>query len=324
MTDPFDHKGPSSEPLARMLTSILPFIAVATPAALIAGVATNTVTISAPSSAIDPNTGDNIAIDSDSVLAAIVAEDDAAPAVNGFDGAAAALNVFDNDTLNGNPISLDDITASVSSPAAPANPGDPVPALDPATGLVEVPSGTPAGTYMIAYEICESLNPTNCATATVEINVEAPEIVANDDTGVVVPAGTGSDDIVNVLENDTLSGGPIDPAKIAVTVTGPVGHPGVVLDRATGAISVSSDVPEGTYTLEYQICEILNPTNCATASLSFAVIAPTSSVEGTVFLDENGDQNYDIGERPKHRPEIARFQGVQRQKDRLRTTLRSL
>jgi uncharacterized repeat protein (TIGR01451 family) len=299
MTDPFDHKGPSSVPLARMLTSILPFVAVATPAALIAGVATNTVTISAPSTATDPNTEDNTAIDSDSVFAVIVAEDDTAPAVNGFDGAADAVNVFDNDTLNGNPISLDDITASVSSPAAPAKPGDPLPVLDPTSGLIEVPAGTPADTYAITYEICESLNLTNCATATVEINVEAPEIVANDDTGVDVPAGTGSDDIVNVLENDTLNGGPVDPAKIALTVTGPAGHPGVVLDRATGVISVGSDVPEGTYTLEYQICEILNPTNCATASLSFAVVAPTSSLEGTVFLDENGDQNYDIGERPQ-------------------------
>ena len=299
MTDPFDHKGPSSEPLARMLTSILPFIAVATPAALIAGVATNTVTISAPSSAIDPNTGDNIAIDSDSVLAAIVAEDDAAPAVNGFDGAAAALNVFDNDTLNGNPISLDDITASVSSPAAPANPGDPVPALDPATGLVEVPAGTPAGTYMITYEICETVNSTNCSTASVEIVVEPPEIVASEDTIENIPGGSGGEDVINVLENDTLNGQSIDPAYVSLTVTTPASDPGVVLDPSTGSISVGPDVPVGTYTIAYEICEVLNPSNCATSSVSVVVEPAVSALEGTVYLDENGDQALDSGDEPR-------------------------
>ena len=282
-----------------MLTSILPIVAVATPAALIAGVATNTVTISVPSTATDPNTEDNTAIDSDNVFAVIVAEDDTAPAVNGFDGAVAALNVFDNDTLNGDPISLDDITASVSSPAAPSNPGDPVPVLDPATGLVEVPAGTPAGTYIITYEVCEALNPTNCSTASAEIVVEPPEIVANEDSIGEIPVGSGGDDVINVLENDTLNGQSIDPAFVALTAITPASDPGVVLDLSTGSISVGTDVPVGTYTIAYEICEILNPSNCATSLVSVVVEPAASSVEGTVYIDENGDQVLDSDDEPR-------------------------
>jgi large repetitive protein len=73
-------------------------------------------------------------------------------------------NAFDNDLLNGAPVVLADITATVLTPATPIN-GAPVPVLDPMTGIVSVPAGTPAGTYTITYQICENLNP---ATATMQ------------------------------------------------------------------------------------------------------------------------------------------------------------
>jgi hypothetical protein len=36
-----------------------------------------------------------------------------------------------------------------------------------------VPENTPAGSYTIVYQICDKLNPTNCDTATVTVNVAA-------------------------------------------------------------------------------------------------------------------------------------------------------
>ena len=221
--------------------------------------------------------------------APIVVGPDTPPAVNGADGASGIINAFDNDTINGAPVDPADVTATITSPATPVTPGAPVPTMDPATGLVDVPPGTPAGTYTITYEICETLNPTNCATSTVEIVVEPPEIAAGADTPNPVAGGIGNPNAVNVLDNDTLNGEPVNPNDVTLSIISGPGDPGIVLDPATGTVSVSADVPPGTYAIEYEICETLNPTNCATSSVTIVVEPPLSSVEGTVFLDVNGD-----------------------------------
>ncbi len=57
------------------------------------------------------------------------------------------------------------------TPATPIN-GGPVPLVDPLTGTVSVPVGTPAGVYTITYRICEELNPSNCDQALVTVVVD--------------------------------------------------------------------------------------------------------------------------------------------------------
>ncbi|OHE80984.1 MAG: hypothetical protein A2X76_09085 [Lysobacterales bacterium GWF1_69_6] len=47
----------------------------------------------------------------------------------------------------------------------------------------------------------------------------------------------------------------------------------MTLDPATGAITVAPGTPAGTYTVTYQLCEQLNPTNCDTATVSVTVDA---------------------------------------------------
>jgi uncharacterized repeat protein (TIGR01451 family) len=229
----------------------------------------------------------------------ITAGDDTPPAVNGADGGDDIINAFDNDTLNGAPVDPGDVTASITSPATPVTPGAPVPVMDTETGLVDVPAGTPAGTYTIEYEICEDLNPTNCATGTVTVEVEAPEIVANDDEAEPVRGGIGNPEAINVLANDTLNEDPIDPDDVTLSVTSGPGDPGIVLDPATGNVSVGPDVPPGTYVIEYEVCEVLNPTNCATSSVTIVVDPAISSVEGTVFLDADGDRELSGNDEPR-------------------------
>jgi len=95
------------------------------------------------------------------------------------------------------------------------------------------------------------------------------------------------------FDNDTLDGVPVDPTLITATVTSPAADPGVVLDPDTGIVSVGPDVLAGTYTITYEICEVLNPANCATSTATVVVEPALSSVEGTVFLDTNGDRNLD-------------------------------
>lgn len=228
--------------------------------------------------------------------AAIVADIDAPDPVNGADGASAIVNVLANDDLNGVPVTLETVDLTIQAAATPAFPDAPVPMLDPATGLVDVPSGTPAGSYAITYQICEILNPANCATSTVTIEILVPEIVASADQPEPVRAGIGSNLAVNAFANDTLNGNPVDVADISATITSPASNPGVVLDPATGTVSVSVDVPAGTYTIDYQICETLNPTNCATSTVTIVVEPARSGIEGTVYTDNNANGGLDNGD----------------------------
>lgn len=226
----------------------------------------------------------------------IEAVDDVVEGVVGAIGADDAINAFDNDLLNDEPVDPATTTATVLTPAEPLVPDAPVPALDADTGLVDIPAGTPAGTYEIEYEICEDLNPDNCAMATVTIEVIPSEIDSVDDNPEPVRSGVGGDDIINAFDNDTLNGEPVDPADITATILTPAADPGVVLDPDTGLVSVGADVPPGTYTIEYQICETLNPDNCSTSTVTVVVDEPVSGLSGTVFFDDDVDEDIDSDE----------------------------
>jgi SdrD B-like domain/Domain of unknown function DUF11 len=203
----------------------------------------------------------------------IVADADAVSGINGLTGATGVLDVLPGDTLNGNPATLGgagNVTMTVVTPATPVG-GAPVPVLNPATGLVNVPAGTPAGSYQITYQICENLNPTNCAQAVATIGVIAAPIVAADDTLPAVNGGTGNPGAGNAFTNDTLNGAPVNPGDITATIITPASNTGVTLDPATGVISVVPGTPAGNYTIVYEICENLNSTNCDQATITVPV-----------------------------------------------------
>jgi uncharacterized repeat protein (TIGR01451 family) len=109
-----------------------------------------------------------------------------------------------------------------------------VPSLDVATGQVSVPAGTPAGTYTITYQICEKLNPANCATnvATVTINPSVDlVIVKSNGTSTVFSGSTttytltvtnnGPDAATGAVVTDVPGAGLTCPASNPVTITGP-------------------------------------------------------------------------------------------------------
>jgi len=166
--------------------------------------------------------------------AQITADPDTVAGINGADGAPNLLNVLDGDTLNGNPVTLSEITLTVTTPATPATPGAPVPALNPATGQISVPAGTPAGTYTITYQICEQLNPTNCATntATVTVNPSVDLVItkSNGTTSVLSGSTTtytltvtnnGPDSATGAVVTDTPVAGLTCPAGNPLTIAGP-------------------------------------------------------------------------------------------------------
>ncbi len=194
--------------------------------------------------------------------APIQANDDSGISVNGFTGGTANSNVLSNDKLNGiTVIPAEVITSFVSASHA---------GITLSGSAVEVAPGTPAGSYSLVYRICEVLNPTNCDEATVSVSVSAASIAANNDAGSAVNGFLGGTSFVNILSNDQLNGSSVLPENVVITLVN-ASNPGISLSGSN--VIVAAGTTAGNYTLNYRICELLNPSNCDEASVSVPVIA---------------------------------------------------
>ena len=207
------------------------------------------------------------------VQAAVIdAVDDTGTVANGASGGTAVPNVLVNDTLDGAPATLANVTVTQVSTSNPNI------ALNPASGAASVAAATPAGTYTVVYQICEQLNPTNCDTSSVAVTVGAAVIDAVDDSGTVVANGIGGVAVSNVLANDTLNAAPATLATVDLSQVS-TSDPNLSLNLSTGQAVVAPAIPAGTHTLVYRICEQLNPTNCDTATVTVNALAlPVLSV----------------------------------------------
>ena len=138
-------------------------------------------------------------------------------------------------------------------------------------GSVSVVPGTEAGTYTIDYTICDSADSGNCDTATVTVEVmqgAGNVIDAADDS---YAAQTGDGGIIpdsNVLSNDTYNGGPVTLADVILTST-PTDE---LVINEDGSVSVVPGTAEGTYTIDYTICDVMDINNCDTATVTVEVM----------------------------------------------------
>jgi large repetitive protein len=217
------------------------------------------------------------------VAAPVVASPDTATDIIGAAGATNALNAFGGDTVNGAPANASNafLTAATAVPSALT--------FDIATGTISVAAGTPAGVYSFDYQICETLNPANCATATISVTVvPAPLVTTNGSVGGVNGA-TGAPIVANSFTGNVINGVPATPATATLVVaTGTTVPAGLTFDSATGNVGVPAGTAAGTYTLTYQICETLNPTNCQTATIVVTVVAAPVAASGTTIIGING------------------------------------
>ncbi|MFL0134760.1 hypothetical protein V2733_14575, partial [Tenacibaculum maritimum] len=216
--------------------------------------------------------------------------------VAGIDGLAGGTTpaLTGNDTLNGVPVNIG------TGPGDVVLTPDNVPAgltLN-ADGTVTVAPGTPAGSYDVEYTICEVTNPMNCSSVISVVNVLGAPIVANNDTdasGLDTVNGFTGGIAGDVTENDTLNGVLVDDNDILITVLNEGGLTGVSID-GSGNLIVPSGTPSGSYTVTYQICEVLNPGNCDTAT-ALVVVEPDTDGDGvvdSVDLDDDNDGILDV------------------------------
>ncbi|WP_189644662.1 DUF7507 domain-containing protein [Luteimonas gilva] len=93
-------------------------------------------------------------------------------------------------------------------------------------------------------------------------------IVANPDSATT-PQNTPV--TVSVLGNDTLNGVPANPTTVTVTQASPPANGSIVVNPDGTIAYTPAPGFSGTDTYSYQICEIANPANCATATVTVTV-----------------------------------------------------
>ncbi|MFD2099576.1 gliding motility-associated C-terminal domain-containing protein [Flagellimonas iocasae] len=209
----------------------------------------------------------------------IDAVDDSYTADGSVGGVIADSNVLDNDTLNGEPVTLEDVLLS-------STPTDELTVND--DGSVSVIPGTPEGTYTIDYTICDITNVDNCDTATVTVQVESgmDNVIDAMDDGYESDSFGGLIPDSNVLDNDTLNEELVDAIDVILTST-PTGELTINDD---GSVTVAPGLEDGTYTIEYTICEAANPSNCDTATVTVNV----ENISVNQLVTPNGDLKNDF------------------------------
>ncbi|QOW24193.1 Ig-like domain-containing protein [Lysobacter sp. H23M47] len=125
------------------------------------------------------------------------------------------------------------------------------------TALVSAGNACPVGST------AQECNPS------VEVPVAKPQIDADDDSDTT-PQNTPV--TTPVLGNDKLNGAPINPVDVEIELLRQPEH-GEVAVNPDGTITYTPDPGySGIDTYEYQICEALNPGNCAIATVTITIL----------------------------------------------------
>jgi len=211
---------------------------------------------------------------------------------NGNAGGTTTPSVLTGVVLNGQPVTDTTsvtLTWNTVPPRATGNPD----------GTVTVAPNTPAGTYTVSYTICERLNSAsnNCKTVTSTLTIAPNALTVESDTFTVTPNGTGTQTTPSVLDNDRVgtqtptagAGGTVTITNIVPATPSTAGAKVPSLNPDTGRVEVPANTPAGTYTISYQVCETLNPTNCGPRqTVTVTVTNGTLTVTSTELRVANG------------------------------------
>jgi hypothetical protein len=167
----------------------------------------------------------------------------------------AIANVVANDTVNGAPATLGASgNARVSQSTNPAWPAGIV--LNTTTGAVTTSSSLAAGTYSVAYNLCDRNVPAACQSTSDTVTVITPVINPVSESGTA-DFGVGSQPIANVAANDTVNGVPATLGASGNATVAQYGtwQQGIALTSSTGAVNVAATVAAGTYNIAYVLCD---------------------------------------------------------------------
>ena len=173
------------------------------------------------------------------------------------------------------------VSITVTIPATPKAPGATVPTLNPNTGVVTVPAGTPSGTYTITYKICTTATPTSCDTGVVTITVSGTVTEAPDTNDVTAYTRINTPVTVGVTSSTTVTVSiPSQPAN------------GTAVNNGDGTITYTPNNGfKGTDSFEYSLC---NAAGCRTATISVRVTSELIIYNGVSIGGSDKNNHFHI------------------------------
>ena len=131
-----------------------------------------------------------------------------------------------------------------------------------ADGRITVRSGIAIGTYIYYYTIIDKAN--NNQTSSAKVTIRVVSFVAQQDEYRILNRKDRPQSTPSVITNDEMDGKKPPVIGTDVTLTpGTPSHPNLHMNP-DGTITIAPNTPDGTYTYEYTICRISNPTDCKT------------------------------------------------------------
>lgn len=212
--------------------------------------------------------------------AQLAVTNDAITSISGRSGVS-NISLISNDTLNNAAVTLDDITLTVQSADSPLSLGE--------NATLTVAPMTAAGNYALTYQACLVADSSICAEGSVSVEVVAAALLANTDTVTDINGGMVNTNLFDVLANDTIDGITIPANEVTVSVSAVTANTAITM--AEHMVILTADTPVGDYALTYQVCEKLNPTNCATADVNLTVNKGQflrGNVSGIKYLTDSG------------------------------------
>jgi hypothetical protein len=203
----------------------------------------------------------------------------------------AIVNVTANDTVDGAPVMLGAPANVTLSPSGSWPSGI---TLNTATGAISTAATLPPATYAVQYQLCDFNMPPKCASASATLTAVTASIIPGVDTGIAL-VGTTATPIANVAANDTVNGAPARLGQSGNATVAQIGNwpSGITLDPNAGAVYTSSTVPVGSYPLQYQLCDLNTPPDCAIAT--DVVLVSLGFTEVQVSPTDFGDIEFDWG-----------------------------
>jgi uncharacterized repeat protein (TIGR01451 family) len=155
--------------------------------------------------------------------------------------------------------------------------------LNTTTGAIDFAATVPPGTYALTYRLCDRSTPANCANATNSITASGSAIPAPVKGSAT--AGIASTPIANIVSGSTVNGAPASLGGAGnSTVTQSGAWPaGLTLNPQTGAVTTTADLPAGSYTVTFRLCNRSTPQSCANST---AKVTVTALVGGALFLEK--------------------------------------
>lgn len=188
-------------------------------------------------------------------------------------------NVLTNDKKDGGIIDPTTVTITLQT-----QPSGGTVSINPNGEFTYTPNNGFIGKDCFIYRVCDKVTTTACDTALICVTVNLKVILAANDSTTTLPS---TPVVTNVLANDSLNGGVVNPAGVNIQVIAQPDHGQVTINPTTGNIVYTPDPGfNGLDDYEYQICEKTDSLACQSAHVFISIVAGSSDLNITKTVDK--------------------------------------